>query len=244
MHLFIVSYVAGILTVLAPCVLPLLPVIVGGTVVQDTQRNRRWWRPLTIVGSLAISITIFTLLLKATTILVGVPQIVWNVLASFIIFLFGVSLLMPYAWERLALKSGLYNQSNKLLQKSSRIKSGVGRDVLLGVSLGPVFTSCSPTYLLIVAVVLPRSFVEGFIYLVAYVLGLTTILLLISLAGQSIVRKLGWLSNPSGFFRRAMGILLIIVAVAVLSGLDRDFQTYVLDNGWYTPIMKIEQNFR
>lgn len=239
MHLLIVSYFAGILTVAAPCVLPLLPIIVGGSISQDNKR--RWWRPLIITGSLAVSVVLFTLLLKATTVLLGVPQVVWNSISGGIVLLFGVSLLFPHLWEWLALKSGLYGQSNKLMQQTGRTNPGIGRDILMGAALGPVFSSCSPTYALIVAAVLPVSFYQGLGYLTAYALGLATILLLVAVAGQALVRKLGWLSNPSGWFRRIIGILFIIVGFAVLTGLDRSFQSFVLEQGWYDPIMKLEQ---
>ncbi len=240
MHLLIVSYFAGVLTVAAPCILPLLPVIVGGSIVID-EPKKRWWRPLVITGSLAVSVILFTLLLKATTSLLGVPQIVWNSLSGIIVLLFGISLLFPHAWEWFALKSGLYGQSNRLMERTGHTQPGLAKDVLMGASLGPIFSSCSPTYALIVAAILPASFYQGLGYLVAYALGLATALLLIAIAGQSLVRKLGWLSNPAGMFRRVVGVLFVIVGLAVLTGLDRSFQSYVLEQGWYDPIMKLEQ---
>jgi cytochrome c-type biogenesis protein len=240
MHLLVVSYFAGILTVAAPCILPLLPIIVGGSIAYDDSK-KQWWRPLVITGSLASSVVLFTLLLKATTSLLGVPQIIWNGISGIIVLLFGISLFFPYLWEWFALKSGIYGQSNRLMQKSGHTNPGLLKDILIGASLGPVFSSCSPTYALIVAVVLPTSFYQGLSYLIAYALGLATILLLIALAGQSLVKKLGWLSNPAGLFRKVIGVLFIIVGLAVLTGLDRRFQSYVLENGWYDPIMKLEQ---
>lgn len=243
MHLLIVSYFAGILTAAAPCILPLLPVVVGGSVMAgDTKRQ--WWRPLVITGSLAASVVVFTLLLKATTSLLGVPQIVWNSISGVIVLLLGLGFLFSGLWEMFMLKSGLYGRSNRLMQMTGTTQPGTYKDILVGVALGPVFSSCSPTYALIVAVVLPQSFLQGFGYLIAYALGLATVLLLIAVAGQSLVRRLGWLSNPSGWFRRMVGVLFIVVGLAVLTGADRDFQAYVLEQGWYDPVMKIEQRLK
>lgn len=243
MALFILSFIAGVLTVAAPCILPLLPVIIGGTLTQgdEQEAKRDWYRPLVITGSLAASVIIFTLLLKATTALLGVPQSAWNIVAGGIVLLFGINLLFPTAWEKLMVVTGLNVKTNKLMGASYQ-KRGVYRDVTLGAALGPVFSSCSPTYALIVAAVLPESFARGFLYLLAYALGLASVLLLIAVAGQSVVQKLKWASNPHGWFRRTMGILFIIVGVAVIFGLDRDFQAYVLEQGWYDPIMKLEQS--
>lgn len=158
--------------------------------------------------------------------------------------IFGLSFVFPQAWERLAIVSGIYGSSNSLMRKTADTKPGVVKDVLVGASLGPVFSSCSPTYALIIAIILPQSFWQGLIYLVAYALGLATILLLAAVAGQRLVKATGWLSNPSGLFRKIVGVLFIIVGIAVVSGLDRDLQSFVLEKGWYDPIMRFEQNLK
>lgn len=240
MILFILSYIAGVLTVAAPCILPLLPVIVGGTLTTQEKPSRSWFRPLVITGSLAGSVVLFTLLLKATTAFLGVPQSAWNVVSGGIVILFGVNLLFPSVWEKFMVLTGLQAKTNHLMGSSYK-KQGIYRDVLLGASLGPVFSSCSPTYALIVAAVLPESFLRGLVYLGAYALGLASVLLLIAVAGQSLVQKLDWISNPHGVFRRVLGVLFVLVGVSVLFGLDRKFQAYVLEQGWYDPILRFEQ---
>lgn len=241
MTLLILSFVAGVLTAAAPCILPLLPVIVGGTLTAEGKtRQLTWYRPLIVVGSLAASVVIFTLLLKATTALLDVPQSVWNIISGTIVLMLGVSLLFPTLWEKLVLALRFNLTSNELLSKSNR-HSGLSRDILVGASLGPVFTSCSPTYALIVAAVLPGSFAKGLSYLIAYALGLAAILLLVTLAGQTVVRRLGWLSNPAGWFRRAVGIVFVLVGLAVLFGWDRNLQSYILERGWYDPVGELEQ---
>ncbi len=248
MTLLIVSFLAGVLTVLAPCVLPLLPVIVGGSVVRGgqgahgTKENgaREWHRPLIICGSLAVSLVAFTLLLKATTSLLGVPQTVWSAISGLIILLLGLQLVWPELWERLSARFNLSGRSGKWLSQSKQ-RQGIGGDILLGAALGPVFNSCSPTYALIVATVLPASFAEGTAYLLAYAAGLAGTLLLIAYAGQSAVRRLGWLATPHGTFRRVTGVVMLLVGAAVLFGLDRSLQTFVLERGWYDPIAEFEQ---
>lgn len=235
-ELLIVSFVAGILTILAPCILPLLPIIIGGSAINGT---KDWRAPLVITASLAVSVIVFSLLLKASTALLGIPTTVWQVISGVIVIAFGLNLLLPTLWERVGAKFNL--SSNKLLAKASQ-KTGQRRNILIGAALGPVFSSCSPTYALIVAVILPRSFAEGISYLVAYAVGLSAILLLIGFAGQQIVGKLQWVSNPRGWFKRTIGILFIIVGIAVLLGLDKWLQTTILESGLYDPISNFEQN--
>lgn len=231
---------------LAPCILPLLPVIVGGSIArgeQDGKAARSWRRPLIIAASLGISVIFFTLILKATTALLGIPQSVWQIISGIIVTLLGVNFLWPELWAKLAEFTKFHSTSNKFLGKSFG-KTGFGGDAVTGFALGPVFNSCSPTYALIIATVLPVSFSEGFIYLAAYAIGLSGMLLIIAYAGQSLAVRLGWLANPGGWFRRIVGILFIAVGLSVSFGLDRKLQAFVLERGWYDPISRIEQSLR
>lgn len=239
MELIIVSFLAGVLTVLAPCILPLLPVIVGGSVTDETAKSSLR-RPVIIAASLVVSVILFTLLLKATTALLGIPTMVWSAMAGGIVVLLGVNLLWPQLWEKLMLATGWQLKTSNLLGAAQQ-KNGVAKDILLGAALGPVFNSCSPTYALIVAVILPASFAEGLANLAAYGLGLGVILLLVALLGRALTQKLGWLSNPGGWFKKTIGIVFIIVGLLVVFGIDKKVQTFVLENGWYDPVMKVEE---
>lgn len=239
--LILVSLVAGVLTVAAPCVLPLLPIIVGGSIVADGADSRRArLRPYVIAASLAVSVVIFTLALKATTALLGVPPQAWQIVSGVIVILLGINLLLPQLWERASERLRLGDRSNRALDASVNRQS-LGGDVLTGAALGPVFSSCSPTYALIVATVLPVSFAEGTLYVVLYALGLAIPLLLIGLAGRGVARRLGWLADPRGWFRRTMGVVFIVVGVVVIVGADKALQTLILDLGWYQPIADIEE---
>lgn len=237
MVLIATSFVAGFLTVLAPCILPLLPVVLTGSLSGTERKARVMW----IILGLTISVVVFSLLLKATTALLGVPQVVWQTISGGILILFGLVMLLPQLWEKLA--APLSARAGQSLQAAGG-KNGYGGDFLLGAALGPVFNSCSPTYALIVAAILPVSFGQGLIYLTAYAIGLAVALLLIALLGRTIVAKLGWAANPSGWFHKLIGVLLVLAGLAVIFGLDKTFQTYVLDQGYYEPIMKLEERLR
>ncbi|MDZ7786110.1 MAG: cytochrome c biogenesis protein CcdA [Candidatus Saccharibacteria bacterium] len=242
MELYIAAFAAGILTLLAPCILPLLPVVLGASVVSDDETKKRDpIKPIVITVSLGVSIIAFTLLLKGSSVLLGVPAAFWAVVAGAIIVLLGLTFALPVTWEKLTAKLNLTGKTQSLLGKSSRL-SGQSKNVATGLALGPVFNSCSPTYLFIVAAVLPATFLKGFGLLVAYTIGLCGTLLLIAFAGQSFTRKLGVLSDPHGTFKRVIGIILIIVGLAIVFGLDKDIQTFVLDKGWYDPVADLEMS--
>ena len=224
--LFVVSFVAGVLTALAPCVLPLLPVIVGGSIASGN-RNRAY----TITFSLGLSIIICTLLLKASTVLINVPQSTWQLISGLIILAFGIVMLFPRLWDTLPLVNVLNRSSNQLLARGYQQNSFWG-DVVMGAALGPVFASCSPTYFVILATVLPASFGMGILDLFAYALGLSLALLFIALLGQRFVDTLGVTIEPGGWFRRALGILFVIVGIAVATGAMARVESWLLNKGF------------
>lgn len=238
---------AGVLTTLAPCVLPLLPVIVGGsvapTVAADTPagsvavRQRvspGTRRALVVAGSLAVSVLAFTLLLRATTALLGIPPEVWSWLSGGILVALGAAMLFPTAWDSVSSRLGLQGRSTARLAAAAD-RDGTAGAVLTGAALGPVFTSCSPLYAYVLVTVLPASPVDGLVLLTLYVVGLAGALLVVALAGQRVIARLGWAADPHGRFRRGLGLVFILVGVAVALGWDRDLQAWILEHSPIQP---------
>ena len=236
MLLLVTSFVAGILTILAPCILPLLPVIVGHSITDATPSRRRLF---VVVLSLGISIVLFTLLLKASTLLIDIPEDFWKCISGGIIFFFGLTMLFPNIWEGFSLANTLNLKSNKVLATGYQ-KNSIWGDVIIGASLGPIFSACSPTYFVILATVLPVSFFLGIVYLFSYVLGLSLALIVIALIGERIMIKIGRVSDPRGWFKKIFGIVFILVAIAIISGYDKKLQISLLDAG-FLDVTKIEQ---
>jgi len=222
------SFIAGVLTVLAPCVLPLLPVIVGGAAGSTDKKA-----PFVLTGSLAISVVIFTLVLKASSVLINVPQSFWTSFSGGIILIFGIVTLFPVLWEKLSVGFNLIGRSQKGLQVAGAGDS-LWSQVAVGAALGPVFSSCSPTYFVILATVLPVSFGVGLVYLLVYALGLALMLGLIAYFGQRLTIHLGWAANPHGWFKKILGILLILVGLAIVTGFEKKIEVKLLDLGFGT----------
>ncbi len=236
MILFIISFVAGVLTVLAPCTLPLLPVIVGSSA--DGGRDNK--KALTIALSLALSLIVFTLLLKFSTVFINIPQEVWVYISGSIIIIFGLVSLFPSLWENIPFVSKLSIGGNKLLS-TGYSKNNFWGNVIIGASLGPVFSTCSPTYFVVLATVLPQDFFIGFIDLIAYAGGLSLSLLLLSYLGQKIIDKLGGVSDTHGTFRKVLGAIFVILGVFVILGIDKKIEKKILDLGFFD-VTKIEQS--
>lgn len=224
MFIAVLSLLAGALSVLAPCVLPFLPVIVGGS-VSATESKRR---PYLIAAGLVVSLLLFTLLLKTTTAFIGIDPRVWSIASGVLVIALGCSMLFPGVWSWIESRLRLGERSNKLLDKAGE-REGVAGPLLIGAALGPVFSSCSPTYAWVIATVLPAQPLAASIYLAVYCIGMAAMLLAISLLGRELVKKLGWAANPRGWFQRVVAVMFIIVGLAVSTGVDRQAQAWIAE---------------
>ncbi len=238
MTLFILSFVAGLLTVLAPCVLPLLPVIVGGSLDGTGGQSKK--RAFTVITSLAVSLIAFTFLLKVSTVFITIPEVTWKYLSGGIIIGFGILWIFPSIMEKLSFMGSLGQKSNALLGKGLQKKSIWG-DVIVGAALGPVFATCSPTYFLVLATVLPVSVALGFTYILVYTIGLCLALLGIVAIGQKIMGKLGVAADPHGKFKKILGLVFILVGLGIISGYDKKLELAIYSVGFFDTT-KVEQN--
>ena len=231
------SLVAGVLTVLSPCVLPILPIVISGST-----STKSILKPLRIISALAVSIIVFSLLLKASTAFLGVPGYVWRYVSGGILIIFGILALWPNLWEKIVDRLGLKKSSHKLLNKGV-LKGGVAGDLLVGASLGPVFSSCSPTYLAIVGIIIPQqSWWVGFLYLLIFVAGLVLILFIIALFGQKAVSKLSSFNNPRSWFRRISMIIIVVVGISILMGWDKEIEAFLIEKGLYDWLINFEDS--
>jgi cytochrome c biogenesis protein CcdA len=235
MTLFLISFLAGTLTVLAPCILPILPIIIGGSVGDEKRRLA----PFVIIASLGVSVILFTFLLKVSTAFIAIPQSVWSALSGGTLAVFGLVMIFPGLWESIAGKFQFGSGANRALAQGYKKKSFTG-DVIMGMALGPIFSTCSPTYFVILATVLPQSFALGTAYLLAYVLGLSLILVLIAILGQRFVGKLNGASDPRGWFKRGLGVLFLVIGILIITGFDKKIETSLIESGVFDSITGFE----
>lgn len=224
MTLTLLSFLAGFLTVLAPCTLPFLPVIIGGSA-----GNSNKFRPYIITFSLVISLLAFTLLLKISTLFINIDPVIWTGLSGTILIALGVTSLFPQLWDKISSRLNLTNSSNGFMQKFSKRDDMLGA-VMTGLALGPVFSSCSPTYAFALATALQGDLQSGIINIISYVLGLATVMLLIGILGQNIIKRLKWVANPDGIFKKVIAIIFIILGLFIILGVDKEIQKFADGN--------------
>jgi cytochrome c biogenesis protein CcdA len=222
MLLFIISFIAGVLTILAPCVLPVLPVILWGTLNESNYK-----RIITIILSFMISIVVFTFLLKVSTAFISIDQQIRKTISGMILIIFWIISLFPQLWEQC--KVWLHIKQTSWPKESQSLLW----QILLWASLGPIFTTCSPTYTLIIATILPLSLFTWTISIVLYALGLWFAVGLIALFGKVLIKRLHIISNSDGWFKKILGIIIILTWISIISGLDKKIETAIIDSGWY-----------
>ena len=235
MSLLIIAFLAGILTVLAPCTFMLLPIIIGGTA---GAKNK--WKPFIVTASLGASLFIFTMILKVSSLLINISPDFLKYFSGGLIIILGIVSLFPQIWEFITVKLNLSDNSDKLLEKASQ-KEGFLGSVLTGAALGPVFSSCSPTYVVALSLVLQGDLGTGILSMIAYILGLSLVMLAIGYAGQRFTRNLRWATNPKGLFKKIISVVFILVGISIAFGLDKSFQVFIAEK---TPFdyTKIEGN--
>jgi cytochrome c biogenesis protein CcdA/thiol-disulfide isomerase/thioredoxin len=218
------------LTVLAPCVLPLLPVIIGGSIGGNTKDKRR---PLLIAGSLAVSLIVFTVLLKATTLLINIPPQAITYFSGGIIVALGLATLFPQVYTTAIARLGIEHRAQQLLGTGTSNRSQIIGPIITGAALGPVFSSCSPVYAYILATVLPAHFATAMAYIVSYVIGLSLVLLAVGYYGQRLTSRIKFASNPKGYFQRGLGGIFVIVGILIITGAGTKLQVWAAE---HTPI--------
>ncbi|MGA2320646.1 MAG: redoxin domain-containing protein [Solirubrobacteraceae bacterium] len=212
--LLLFAVLAGAGTALSPCVLPVLPALLsaGGL------GGRR--RPLGIVLGLSMTFTVT---------IVGVAKVVDGVglgsdplrdVAIVVLLAFGVALLLPH------LASRLEAPLSRLARFGPRSRGdGFASGLLVGGALGFVYTPCASPILAAVISVSAASGKTIFIAL-AYAGGSALVLLALTLGGRRLfdrVRNAG--RGP--MLQRALGAIMILTAVAILTNLDVNFDQFV-----------------
>jgi cytochrome c biogenesis protein CcdA/thiol-disulfide isomerase/thioredoxin len=225
----ILSFGAGLLSTFAPCVLPLLPIVLGGSLAPGTDgKSQDKKRPYIITASLVASLIIFTIILKASTALIGIDPKVWSFASGGLIVILGLFMLFPDLWVKVISKLGFEHKSQSLLTKAFQNKNKTLSAILTGAALGPVFSSCSPTYSWVIATVLPENSFRGVIYLGIYCLGIATSLLAVALLGRKLLVKVKWATNPNGIFQKVIALMFLFVGLAIITGYDKKIQTWAV----------------
>ncbi len=220
----LLAYVAGVLTILSPCVLPLVPIVLGSA----AQQSR--FGPLALAAGLVISFTgvgLFVASLGATS---GVDPESVRWLGAVLLLLAGLVLLVPQLQATVTrLATPLADWANQ--RQAGLERFGLAGQFAIGALLGLVWSPCvGPT--LGAATVLAsqgQNLGQVTIVMAAFGLGIASVLLLIAVATRGFLsRWRGRLMSAGGNGKRVLGGLLLVVGVLIMTGGDRAFEAVVV----------------
>ncbi len=218
--LLLFAFLSGIATILSPCILPVLPIVLSGS-----GGGRK--RPLGIIIGFVGSFTIFTLSLSFLIQLLNIPGDSLRFGAVIIIILFGLVLTIPWLQHRFELIAA------KLARKGNSGKKGTGftGGILLGTGLGLVWTPCvGPIMASVITLAVTSSVDKGaFFITLAYSIGTAIPMFAIMMGGRKLLNHFPFLSGNRLKVQKVFGILMILVGISIAFGFDRKFQSLVLD---------------
>jgi cytochrome c biogenesis protein CcdA len=210
-----IAFLAGVITAISPCVLPVLPILLAGSA---TTTDRR--RPYAIVSGLVVSFTTFTLVGAALLSALGLPEDLLRDIAIAALLVLAASLLsQKIAW--------LLERPFLFLTRRQ-----VGRDsngFIVGLSVGLVFVPCAGPVLAAVTALAASGDVSFRIVLVtaAYAIGAAVPMLAVAIGGQRLGYGMRAVRNHAGTARRAAGVVVGATAIAIALGVDQRFTTAV-----------------
>lgn len=219
--LLLFAFLAGFVTILSPCILPVLPIVLSSGL---TGGHRR---PLGVVTGFVLSFTLFTLFLSQLVKLTGIPGDFLRSFSVIIIIFFGASLLLPNFQS--VMEKFFTKLSSAVSPRASKGSGFIG-GFILGLSLGLIWTPCvGPIIASVITLAATSSVTSGAILITfSYSLGTAVPMFAVVYGGRKLFLKVPWLLKNTGNIQKIFGILMILVAVGIFFNFDRKFQNYIL----------------
>lgn len=221
--LVLFAFLAGVVTILSPCILPILPIILSSTIGGKKSGHSR---PVGVVVGFIASFTFFTLFLSTIVKVSDVSPTILRTISVFVIAGFGISLLIP---QFQLYGEKLFSKLSSFLPRGNT-QTGFLPGMLIGFSLGLLWTPCvGPILASVISLAITGIVtIDAFIITLAYSLGTAIPMFLVMVGGQSVLRKVPWLLSNSVLIQKTFGVIMIITAVGIFFNVDRAIQTYVL----------------
>jgi cytochrome c biogenesis protein CcdA/thiol-disulfide isomerase/thioredoxin len=216
--LMLFALVAGAATAVSPCVLPVLPAVLGAGVTGGRRR------PLGVVTGLVLAFTFATVALVYVIDALGLPDDLVRTLAIVTLLAFGISLLIPGLGDRIEAFG------SRIAPGPARVAGeGFGSGLILGASLGLVYTPCAgPILAGVITVSASQDFTAGKLAVaLAYAVGSGAVLYLLMLGGRRVADRL---RPAQAWVQAATGVAMVAVAIAMIADLDLKFQNAIADD--------------
>ncbi|RWX11873.1 cytochrome c biogenesis protein CcdA [Rhizobium hidalgonense] len=215
------AFLAGVLSILSPCILPLVPVVMAGAAAEHRVA------PLALAAGVAISFTAIGVFVATLGFSIGLDMTLFRTTSAVLLILVGAVLVMPQLQARFATATGPLSDwtQNRFRGMSA---SGIGGQFGVGLLLGAVWTPCVGPALGAASVMAARGENLGMVSLTMLAFGIGAalpLLLLGSMSREALLRRRGRMARSAGTLKIALGVLLILAGTMTLTGTDRALQT-------------------
>jgi cytochrome c biogenesis protein CcdA len=225
MAIFFLAIAAGFLTILAPCILPILPFLLG------TGGGRSRWRPLMIIAGFVGTFSVVGAAFATAGTFLGVGNDALRTVAVILLLLFGLALIFEKAYDALMarLQPVLARWSAKV-SGGAVTKTGAASGLLVGVSLGLIWTPCAGPILGSILTLASRTsdYLTTMLLMFAYALGAGVPMGLIAYGGNALQRRLVSVGKWHRAANVVFGLLVVTMAVLILTGYDLILQTWLI----------------
>lgn len=221
----LLAFLAGLLSLLNPCTLPLIPIVLG------TATNQHRYGPAALAAGLTLSFVTIGLFVELVGFSIGLDFNVFRMAAGIIMILFGAVLIVPVAQHRLAAAAGpvaAWSQS-RFGQVDDK---GLKGQFLVGLLLGAVWSPCVGPTLGAASLMASRgeNLLQVTTTMVAFGVGAALPLLLIGLLSrEALTRSRHRLLTIGQAGKSLMGIVLILTGALVVSGFDKSIEIWMLE---------------
>jgi cytochrome c biogenesis protein CcdA len=214
------AFLAGILSTLSPCVLPLLPIVLG------TAAGTHRLGPLALAGGLALGFTVIGLFVATIGFAIGLDAGVFRLLAAALMIGIGLVLCMPTLQERVAVAAGPVGGWAGAHLGSVSGEGWTGQ-FAVGLLLGAVWSPCVGPTLGAASILAAQgqNLPQVALTMALFGLGAAVPLLLLGLLSRDVMLRLrGKMLAAGGATKSALGLILILVGLAVATGVDKSIE--------------------
>lgn len=216
----VLAFAAGALTILSPCVLPLVPIVLGSAAQQHK------WGPLALATGLVAAFTSVGLIVAVLGASSGFDGEIVRTFGAVLLILAGIALVVPQVQAALTrLATPVANWASQRQQGLERF--GLAGQAAIGVLLGLVWSPCvGPTLGAATALASQGDkLAEVAFIMFAFALGIATVLLVIAFATRGFLTKWrGKLMSTGSGGKRVLGALLLAVGIFIMTGVDRQVE--------------------
>ncbi|MBY0611611.1 MAG: cytochrome c biogenesis CcdA family protein [Beijerinckiaceae bacterium] len=228
------ALLAGLLSTLSPCVLPLLPIVLGTAIAQHRAG------PVALAAGLALSFVAIGLFIATIGFSIGLDAKVFRTLAALVMAAIGVVLMSSTLQMRFATAGGPISDWTE--QRFGGLRSdGLGGQFAVGLLLGAVWSPCVGPTLGAASVLAAQGENLGQVALTMLFFGVGAgipLIILGFLSRETLMRSRDSLLSAGKSLKTALGALLVVIAVMILSGFDKTVEAALVEHSpaWLTDL--------